>query len=143
MTRCSILALRYTRRVVEIINVAQTDTRQPRRICTIHLPCRLSHVTPGKPDLLALGMAALPCCTTEDVEAEVLRVDRPVYLRQVEGSTLARGNRRWARRPVRSLVLGPPQPNDRLAVALARAAPRGRQGDQVDAGERYGYSGPV
>jgi hypothetical protein len=41
---------------------------RPRRICTTHLPCRLSHVTPGKPDLLALGMAALPCGTEVSVE---------------------------------------------------------------------------
>ena len=32
------------------------------------LSCRLSHVTPGKPDLLALGMAALPRGTEVSVE---------------------------------------------------------------------------
>jgi hypothetical protein len=90
MTRWSILAPRYTRRA------PSKSSRQP--------------------DLLALGMAALPCCTAEDVEAEVLRVDRPVYPRRPEFTTQSdvRHRRRPAsppmaavERPCQALQAGP------------------------------------
>ena len=56
--------------------------------------------------IIGLSMAALPCCTEEDVEAgsAAPRVDWPVYPRRAEHNTVAEGgNRRWAetaRRPV-------------------------------------------
>jgi hypothetical protein len=55
-----------------------------------------------------LSMAALPCCTKEDVEAGVQapRVDRPVYPRRVELNTLTKGgNRRWAETACRPVGL--------------------------------------
>jgi hypothetical protein len=49
--------------------------------------------------IIGLGMAALPCCAEEDVEAgsAALRVDWPVYPRRADHNTVTKGgNRRWA-----------------------------------------------
>jgi hypothetical protein len=49
--------------------------------------------------IIGMGMAVLPCCAEEDVEAgsAALRVDWPVYPRRAEHNTVAEGgNRRWA-----------------------------------------------
>jgi hypothetical protein len=53
----------------------------------------LTAPTPRSPGRGGLSIAALPCCAGDDVEAEsaFLRVDRPVYPRRAERSTVGDG----------------------------------------------------